>query len=73
MLIIREHWAPLRVASGGSPEAKLTSNGLEEDSARSSKVEWSACWVDVAPFAQVVQVLDFVSAIKRNAGNYARF
>lgn len=41
----------------------LTSNCLEEDSARSSEMEWTSSWVDVTAFTQVVQVLDFVSAI----------
>lgn len=39
----------------------ITSDSLIEDTAWSSEVEWSASWVHVTTFTQVIQVLDFVS------------
>lgn len=39
----------------------ITSDSLVEDTAWSSEVEWSASWINITAFAQVIQVLDFVS------------
>lgn len=39
----------------------LTSNSLVEDSGGSTEVEWTTGRVDIATFAQVRQILDFVS------------
>lgn len=39
----------------------LTTNGLVENSAWSTEMEWTTGWINVTTFTQVSQILDFVS------------
>lgn len=51
----------------------LTTNGLVENSAWGTEMEWTTGWIDVTAFTQVRQILDFVSGKKTFENNSINF